>query len=131
MNGNPVALELLPNYLSLSRHDGVHTGSDVPDRNVDTTSSPIAIEGLYCKASKLKDSLAYSFAGDSAGMNAHTADHDRPVDNCDAFARFCRCDGAPMARWATTYYDKIVFGSVVDLHSVWFAHWISPMLASC
>jgi hypothetical protein len=63
-------------------------------------------------------------------MNAHTADHDRPVDNRDAFARFCRCDCASLARWATTYYDKIVFGSVVDRHSVWFAHWISPMLAT-
>jgi len=58
------------------------------NRNVDTTLRPIAVEGLYGKAGKLKDGLTYRLAGDCAGMNAHAADHAGPVDHGDTLARF-------------------------------------------
>src|SRR6202030_556532 len=110
MNRNSVAPELRSNYVSLSRHDGVHTGRDIPDRNVDASSGPIAIEGPYGRAGKLKDSLPYRLAGDCARMNAHAANHDRTVDNGDAFARLCGRDGALLSRWATSDHNKVIFG---------------------
>ena len=80
------------------------------NRNVDTTLRPIAVEGLYGKASKLKDGLTYRLAGDCAGMNAHAADHGGPVDHGDALARLCRGDSALLPRRATADYNKVVCG---------------------
>ena len=110
VDGNPVALELCPNYLSLSRDNGVHSGGNILDRNVDTTSRSVAVQGLHGRAGKLKDGFTYRLAGDCAGMNAHAADHDRPVDNGDALARFCRRDGALLSRWATANHNQVIFG---------------------
>src|SRR5205807_9410681 len=102
MNGNPVALELCPNNLSLARDNGVYTGGDILDGHVDTTLRSIAVQGLYGEAGELKDGLTYRLTGDCAGVNAHAADHDRPIDNGDALARLRRCDSALLSRWATT-----------------------------
>src|ERR1700730_17311678 len=108
MDSNPVALELRSNYLSLSRDNGVHTRGDILDRNVDTTLRPIAVQGLYGKAGKLKDGLTYRLAGDCARMNAHASDHDGPVDHSDAFARLCRSDGGLLPRWPTADYNQVI-----------------------
>jgi hypothetical protein len=43
-------------------------------------------------------------------MNAHASEHAGPVNYGDAFASLCRSDGALLARWATTNYNKVVFG---------------------
>src|SRR5712671_7635960 len=105
MDGNPVALELRSDYLSLSRDNGVHTRGDILDRNFAMASKPIAVEGLYGKAGKLKDSLAYRLARDCAGMNAHASDHGCPLDHSDALARLGRSDGPLLARWATADHN--------------------------
>src|SRR5260370_771166 len=110
MDGNPVALLLRSNYLSLLRDNGIHTGGDILNRNVDTTLRPIAVEGLYGEAGKLKDGLTYRLAGDCAGMNAYAAHHGGPVDHGDALARLCRGDGALLARWTTADFNKVVSG---------------------
>ena len=110
MNRNSVAPELCSNYVSLSRHNGVHTGRDIPERNVDATSGPIALEGPYCRAGKLKDSLPYRLAGDCARMNAHAAYHDGPVDHGDALAYLRSRDRTPMSRRATSDHKKVIFG---------------------
>src|ERR1700730_12553976 len=110
MNHNSGALELRSNYVSLPRHNGVYTGRTIPYSNVDATSTTTAIEGPYGRPIKLKDSLPYRLAGDCARMNAHAADHDRTVDNGDAFARLCGRDGALLSRWATSDHNKVIFG---------------------
>src|SRR5260370_29846286 len=108
MDGNPVALLLRSNYLSLSRDNGIHSGGNILNRKVDTTLRPIAVEGLYGKAGKLKDGLTYSLAGDCAGMNAHAAHHGGPVDHGDALAHLCRGDSSLLPRRATADYHQVV-----------------------
>src|SRR5260370_14544968 len=91
MDGNPVALLLRSNYLSLSRDNGIHSGGNILNRNVDTTLRPIAVAGLYGAAGTLKDGLTYSLAGDCAAMNAHAAHPGGPADHGDALAALRRC----------------------------------------
>src|SRR4029077_9766676 len=125
MNRNSVASELRSNYLSLSRHNGVHTGRDIPDRNVDASPGPIAIQGSYGRAGKLKDSLPYRLARDCAGMNAHAAAHDGPVDHGDALAYLRGRDCTPLSRRTTADHNKVIFGSthlcLIASPSVWSA----------
>src|SRR5437870_567369 len=112
MDGNPVALQLRSNYLSLSGDNGIHAGGDILDGNLATVSTPIAVQGLHGKAGKLKDGLPYRLAGDRAGMNAHASDHDGPVDDGDALAGLCRRDSALLACWATADHNKVIFGYI-------------------
>src|SRR5260370_42396389 len=101
MNRNSIAPELRSNDVSLSRHNGVHTGRDVPERNVDGSPGPIAIQGSYGRAGQLKDSLPYRLAGRCAGMNAHAAAHDGPIDRDDARAYLLCRARAPRSRRTT------------------------------
>ncbi|HLM98514.1 MAG TPA: hypothetical protein VK335_04495 [Bryobacteraceae bacterium] len=74
------------------------------------TSRSVAVQGAYSKAAQLKYSLTHRFAGNSAGMYAHTSDHAGSVNYGDALARLCRSDGAFLPGWATPDYNKVVFG---------------------
>ncbi len=73
-------------------------------------SRPIAVQSAYGKTAKLKDGLAYCFAGDGTGMYAHASNHADPINDGDAFARLCRGDGGFLARRAAADNNKIVFG---------------------
>src|ERR1700686_3966347 len=85
-------------------------GGNILDRNVDATSRPISVQGLYGKAGKLKDGLTYRLAGDCAGMDRHASDHNGPVDDGDTLVGLCRRDGALLARWASADHNEVVFG---------------------
>jgi hypothetical protein len=52
MDSDSVPLELRSNYLRLSRNKDLHTGGDILDRNVDSTSRLITVQRLYGKPGK-------------------------------------------------------------------------------
>ena len=106
----PLRCSCARNYLGLPGNNGLHTGGDIFDRNIDTTSRPIAVERVYGKTAKLEDGLAHRFAGDRAVMNAYASDHAGAVNYRDAFACLCRSNRAFLPRWATADYNEIVFG---------------------
>src|SRR5260370_11709554 len=78
------------------------------DGKIATASRPIAVQGLYGKTGKLKDGLTERLAGNRARMNGHASHHDRPVNDGNAFTRFCCGDGTLLPRWATADHNKVV-----------------------
>src|ERR1700730_4099879 len=72
--------------------------------------------GPLRRSRKLKDGLRYRLAGDCAGMNAHTANHDGPVDHGDALARLptameALCPAGPLPITTRSHSGTVIFRS--------------------
>src|SRR5580704_14107511 len=102
-----VAQELMTQHIDFVTHHRIHPNEKVLQGNLFLHTVGIAIDGVLAIAREVHDRFAHGLAGNSADVNADTADHRPAFHHDDAFTELGTLDSSMMSCRPRADYREI------------------------